>query len=127
MPIVVSVSGRLTKDMEVKDLDSGTKLCLFTIASNRTYKDRDGEYGTDFISVKCFVPPDKTGQIDNRQPVLVKGQQVWLTGQEMSIEEWEDSEGNMRRTQTVQIWSLYRVDYDPRSISKTTVEEPPPF
>ena len=43
--------GRLTKDPEVKVLQSGSSVCNFTLAVRRDFRDRNGEKGTDFIPV----------------------------------------------------------------------------
>lgn len=41
--------GRLTKDPEIKELESGVKCCNLTVAVPRSYKNDKGEYETDFI------------------------------------------------------------------------------
>lgn len=42
--------GRLVKDPELKETESGSKLTHITLAVPRSYKNVDGEYDTDFIS-----------------------------------------------------------------------------
>lgn len=127
MPITVSVSGRLTRDMEIKELANGTKLCTFTIASDRKYKNKDGERDTDFLDVKCFVVQGKEAQIEHRTPVLRKGRPVWIIGAEFNIETWEGEDGKKRKNPVARIWTLYEVEYDGSSISQDSGGDSPPF
>lgn len=49
--------GRLTKDVEVKELEDGKKVANICIAVPRSFKNRDGIYETDFIN--CTLWGDK--------------------------------------------------------------------
>jgi len=49
----VVLVGRLTKDPEVINSDSGKKMTSITIAVQRGFKNSDGLYETDFI--RCFL------------------------------------------------------------------------
>lgn len=42
--------GRLTSDVEVKELEDGKKVSNITLAIPRSYKNTNGEYETDFIN-----------------------------------------------------------------------------
>lgn len=46
----VILMGRLTADPELRQTQSGTAVCRFTIAVNRRFKNQQGEYDADFIS-----------------------------------------------------------------------------
>lgn len=37
------IAGRLTRDPELKALPSGSSVCTFSLATNHSYKDRDGK------------------------------------------------------------------------------------
>lgn len=50
----VSLTGRLTRDPEVKSTGNNGAVCNFTIAVNRTFKNQQGEYEADFINVVAF-------------------------------------------------------------------------
>lgn len=41
--------GRLTKDPEITETESGKKVCNITLAVQRTYKNSEGIYESDFI------------------------------------------------------------------------------
>ena len=70
----VFLIGRLTQDPQTQTLDSGTTLCRFSIAVNRTYS-RDGETQADFINIVAW---NATAQ--NCGKYLVKGSQVAVSG-----------------------------------------------
>lgn len=43
--------GRLTQDLEIKELENGTKVAYITLAVPRPLKNAEGVYETDFIPV----------------------------------------------------------------------------
>ena len=47
------LTGRLTRDPELKSTSSGISVAVFTLAVNRQYTDASGNRGTDFIS--CVI------------------------------------------------------------------------
>ena len=47
------LTGRLTRDPELKSTSSGISVAVFTIAVSRQYTDANGNRGTDFIS--CVI------------------------------------------------------------------------
>lgn len=49
----VILTGRLTKDPEIRD-GGNTKVAKFTVAAQRNFKDKDGKYGADFILCTAF-------------------------------------------------------------------------
>lgn len=51
----VSIMGRFTKDVEVRNTPDGTPVCDFTLAVDRDYKGKDAENReTDFLDCVCF-------------------------------------------------------------------------
>lgn len=46
-----SVIGRLVKDLEIKESENKKKYGYITVAVNRTYKNAEGNYDTDFIDM----------------------------------------------------------------------------
>ena len=42
--------GRIVKEPEVRETENGTKVTNITLAVQRSYKNIDGEYDTDYIS-----------------------------------------------------------------------------
>lgn len=53
MQNVVAITGRLTHDIEIKTFDNGNKAVNFSLAVQRNYKNKDGEYDCDFISCQA--------------------------------------------------------------------------
>lgn len=50
----VSLTGRLTRDPELRVSQSNVEICNFTLAVNRNFTDRNGERQADFINCVAF-------------------------------------------------------------------------
>ena len=50
---IVAISGRLTREPEMRNANTGTAIARWTLAVDRRYK-RDGEQSADFISCVAF-------------------------------------------------------------------------
>lgn len=50
----VILCGNLTKDVEVKTTSTGLSIAIFSLAVQRSFKNQDGDYETDFINCKMF-------------------------------------------------------------------------
>lgn len=51
----ITVMGRITRDLELKQTDSGVDVCSFSIACERDYQPKDGgEREVDFFDVTCW-------------------------------------------------------------------------
>lgn len=50
----VVVVGRLTKKPELKFTANGTKYTQFSVATQRNFKNKDGEYEADFINCRLW-------------------------------------------------------------------------
>jgi single-strand DNA-binding protein len=89
----VILVGHLGKDPEVKVSASGTPVCKFSLATNETFKDKNGEqHGhTEWHSVVCF---GKLAEICGEY--LTKSKQVYIEGSIRS-HKWEDQDGNERK------------------------------
>lgn len=48
------ITGRLTKDTELKVSDSGREYTNFSVAVDRDYKDKDGNRPVDFVPCSAF-------------------------------------------------------------------------
>lgn len=70
----VSLTGRLTRNPEIRYTNSGSAVASFTVAVDRRFK-RDGEQTADFISCVAF---GKTGEFIEKY--FVKGSGIELTG-----------------------------------------------
>ena len=52
----ITAIGNLTNDVELKSYEDGKPYAILRIASDRRYRDRDGNKLTDFISIKVRGP-----------------------------------------------------------------------
>ena len=95
-------TGRLTRDAEVRQISSG---CIVTlaVASNSSYKDKEGNWHTDtaFIDVKVF------GNAADRCQDFTKGTGVCVEGS-LRQENWENKEGQKRSKLLVKADSVKR-------------------
>lgn len=67
--------GRLTWDPELKETQSGTSVCNFSIAVNRRYKNAEGGYDADFINCVAWR---QTGEFVSRY--FSKGRMIAVVG-----------------------------------------------
>ncbi len=98
--------GNLTRDPELRALPSGMNVVNFSIATNRTYKDRDGkkQEQTDFHNVVVFGR-----QADTVNQYLKKGSSVFVEGR-MQTRSWEKDGEKKYRTEVV----ADRVQFGPK-------------
>jgi single-strand DNA-binding protein len=88
----VLLVGRLTGNPELRSLPSGMAVAVFTIAVNRRYKDKGGQWQEEsfFFDVESF------GQLAERiSKQLTKGCKVLIEGQ-LRQDRWEDKNGEKR-------------------------------
>lgn len=85
----VILGGRITKDIECKQTQSGVAVCDFTIAVNRKYQ-KDGEQQADFINCKAFR---STAEFVSKY--FKKGSSICITGS-VQTRSWEDKDGKNR-------------------------------
>lgn len=85
----IIVSGRLTKDGETRTTDSGKQVYSGSVAVNRNFKNKDGEYDTDFFNFVYWNVSDKFSQY------LKKGRAVIIEGS-LQTRTYDDKEGNKK-------------------------------
>lgn len=92
----VLLAGNLTRDPELKYLPNGTAACQFSIASNRKWKDANGQAQEDvyFADCKSF---GKTAEVITQYHK--KGNSIFVEGR-LQREEWEDKTTGARKTAT---------------------------
>lgn len=73
----VILVGNLTKDPEIKTFDTGSKACRFSVATNRQWKDKNGDKKeeVEFTNVTTW---GKLAEICAEY--LVKGKKVYIEG-----------------------------------------------
>lgn len=92
----VFLYGNLTRDPELKALPSGTQVASFGIATNRTYKDKDGnkQEQTEFHNISMFGR-----QAEVAAQYLKKGRPVFIDGR-LQTRSWDDKETGKKMYRT---------------------------
>ncbi|MTE26155.1 single-stranded DNA-binding protein [Winogradskyella ouciana] len=88
----VQLIGNLGKDPEIINLESGKTLAKFSIATNESYKNSQGEKVTD-TQWHNIVAWGKTAQIVEK--FVTKGKEVAIEGK-LTTRSWEDKDGMKR-------------------------------
>jgi len=85
----VQLIGRVTKDPELKTLPSGTAVVSFGIATNYSYKDKEGNKveNVSFHNCKLF---GKGAEVF--ATYVIKGQEVYVSGR-LEYREWDKKDG----------------------------------
>ena len=98
------ITGRLTRDPEVKAIGENNMVAKFTVAVNRNYKDKDGNRPADFIPCEAF---GKTAEFISNY--VTKGRLVEVDG-EMRVDQYQNEEGENRTFSKCHVNSLNVLD-----------------
>lgn len=102
----VILIGNLGQDPELRYTGSGTAVCNLRIATNESYKDREGNL-VDKTEWHNVVAWDRLAEICNEY--LQKGSQVYFEGS-LQTRSWEDRDGNTRYTTEVKAREMMFLD-----------------
>ncbi len=102
----VILIGNLGQDPELRYTGSGTAVCNLRIATNESYKDRDGNL-VDKTEWHNVVAWDRLAEICNEY--LQKGSQIYFEGS-LQTRSWEDRDGNTRYTTEVKAREMMFLD-----------------
>ncbi|MCQ2868142.1 single-stranded DNA-binding protein [Helicobacter pylori] len=102
----VIMVGRLTRNVELKYLPSGSATATIGLATSRRFKKQDGTPGEEvcFIDVRLF---GRTAEIANQY--LSKGSSVLIEGR-LTYESWMDQTGKKNSRHTITADSLQFMD-----------------
>lgn len=103
------IIGNLTRDPEMRALPSGIQVCSFGVATNRVYKDRDGnkKEQADFHNIVVFGR-----QAETSGQYLKKGQTVLVEGR-IQTRNWDDKVSGERKYRTEIVAD--RVQFGPKA------------
>ncbi len=92
----VFLYGNLTRDPELKALPSGQNLVSFGLATNRTYKDRNGakQEATEFHNIVAF---GRLAEVIAQY--MKKGRPLFVEGR-IQTRSWDDKEGGKKNYRT---------------------------
>lgn len=90
----VTIAGRLTRDPDLKYINSGRAVCTVSIANTQYYKDKQGERkeNTTFVDATVW---DKSAEFIGEN--LKKGRPVIIEGR-LKSESWEDRDTGQKRS-----------------------------
>lgn len=92
----VFIIGNLTRDPELKAIPSGIKVCSFSVATNRVWKDKNGakQEAADYHNIVVFGR-----QAETVAQYMKKGSQVMVEGR-MQTRSWDDQATNTKKYRT---------------------------
>jgi len=92
----VFIIGNLTRDPELKAIPSGMKVCSFSVATNRVWKDKNGarQEAADYHNIVVFGR-----QAETVAQYMKKGSQVMVEGR-MQTRSWDDAATNTKKYRT---------------------------
>ncbi|MFR4012604.1 MAG: single-stranded DNA-binding protein, partial [Oscillospiraceae bacterium] len=97
----IVLMGRLTRDPELRRTQSGTAVVSFSVACDRDYAAQGAERETDFIDIVAW-----RGTAEFVEKYFDKGRMIVVAGR-LQIRNWEDRDGNKRRSAEVVADSVY--------------------
>lgn len=89
----VMLIGRLGKDPEIRNFSDNNSIANFTLATNESYKDKDGTWKdlTEWHNIKL---PNKF-MADRAEKNLKKGSQIYVEGK-IKTRSYDDKDGNKK-------------------------------
>lgn len=88
------ITGNLTRDPELRTTPSGSSVCGFAVAVNRTYRDPSGEQKEEVSFIDCTAW-GKLGEMISQY--AKRGSGVLVSGR-LSQRSWEDKNGGGKRS-----------------------------
>lgn len=103
---LVQIIGRLGRDPELRYTGNGNALCSFSVATDGSYNDRDGNRveRTEWHRVSVFGR-----QAENCANFLSKGSLVYAAGS-LTTRKWQDQNGQERATAEIRAQNIQFLD-----------------
>lgn len=112
------ISGRLTRDPELKTTQNQVEVCSFTVAVDRKFKNKDGERGTDFIPCVAWR---STAEFISRY--FSKGSRIELCGS-IQTRTYDDNDGKRVYVTEIAVDEVGFGDSKNQSASGSAVVQP---
>ena len=97
----IVLMGRLTRDPELRRTGSGIAVAYLTLAVDRDYAAQGAEKETDFVDIVAWR---NTAEFVSKY--FTKGRMAVVSGR-LQIRNWQDKEGNKRRSAEVVADNVY--------------------
>lgn len=102
----VLLIGNLTRDPEIRYTSSGAAVCSFGMATNRSWKDAEGEIREE-AEFHNLVSWNKMAEVCYQ--ILAKGMKVYIEG-ELRTRSWDDESGNTRYRTEIKLNEMILLD-----------------
>ena len=102
------IYGNLTRDPELKALPSGGQVATFGVATNRTYKDKNGQKqeATEFHNVVAF---GRTAEVIGQY--FKKGRPIYVEGR-LQTRTWDDKDSGKKQYRTEIVLETFQFGAD---------------
>ena len=118
----VTLTGNLTKNIEIRNTQNGTTVGLFSLANNESYKDSTtGEWSDRPNYFTCVMYGDRA---NNLAPYLTKGSKIGIDGH-LRFKSWEAKDGSTRSKIDVIVNSLELLNVKGNDTSPSETEPTP--
>ena len=97
----IVLMGRLTRDPELRQTQSGNSVVSFTLACDRDFAAQGAEKETDFVDIVAW-----RGTAEFVSKYFSKGRMAVVEGR-LQIQDWTDKDGNKRRSYEVLAENIY--------------------
>lgn len=104
----IELTGRLTADPELRYSESGKAFARFTLAVQRDYKNKDGEYDADFFNIVAW---DKRAETISKS--VKKGHRLAVVGK-VRNRSYEASDGSKRYYTEVELEEFDYLESKPK-------------
>lgn len=115
------IIGNLTRDPELRQTSSGQSVTSFSIATNRVWKDPNGEKKEE-VEFHNIVAWGRLAEICSQY--LGKGRKVYVDGR-LRTRDWETQDGSKRRTTEIIAENMIMLDRAPQGGGNTGGFTPP--
>lgn len=113
----IIIMGRLTRDPELRQTDSGLSVASFTLACDRDFAAQGAEKETDFVDIVAW-----RSTADFISKYFSKGRMAVVSGR-LQIRNWQDKEGNKRRSAEIVVDNVYFGDSKRDSAQQSAPQE----
>ncbi len=120
------IVGRLTRDPELRTIQSGQTIASFSVATSRQWKDQSGQKQekVDFHNVVAW---GKQGEVIKQY--FTKGQEIYVEGR-LETQSWDDKESGKKMYRTEIVLEKFEFGAKPGSAGSTggqsTYNDAPP-
>lgn len=99
--------GRLTRDAETRTLGGNASASNLSLAINRKWKDKDGEWREEVL----FIRASAFGWLSGKASGMKKGDLVFVVGH-LESRKWTDKDGSNRESIEVKLSTLESINAD---------------